>query len=283
MGHLKDRYLVGPDVRFEVLYGGRTNQVWKILGGGDDAVLKLYCTAFENPLFRNDPRAEADCLTAMRETGIVPNLRATGKFETHSWVIYDHAPGTPWSSDSGRVGKLLAKLHTCKKAIDVPPGCNGSADLEQHAIRILNECRSSKKEELTTAKPSEHVKPLAKRVLIHGDPVPGNILVSGTSATLIDWQCPALGDPCEDLAMFLSPAMQLIYRGAPLTSGEEQQFLTSYGQPDMASRYQALRPWYAWRMAAYCLWRAENGASDYAAAFEREFEVLNATKYPQTP
>ncbi len=263
------------------MYGGRTNQVWKILDDGSDTVLKLYRTDFENPLFRNDARAEADCLTALRGSGIVPNLRATGVFEGHSWVIYDHAPGKTWSEDTRQVGRLLAKLHAISVPVELPLGCNGSADLERHAVRILVSCRSEQKQKLVAAKPQNTVAPLARVALIHGDPVPGNILVSSGGPTLIDWQCPALGDPCEDLAVFLSPAMQLIYRGAALTAEEAQVFLAEYGNPDMSARYQALRPWFAWRIAAYCLWRAENGAEDYAAAYEHEFMALTATKNPQ--
>ena len=27
---------------------------------------------------------------------------------------------------------------------------------------------------------------------------------------MIDWQCPAAGDPCEDIYSFLSPAFQIL-------------------------------------------------------------------------
>ena len=40
---------------------------------------------------------------------------------------------------------------------------------------------------------------------------------------LIDWQCPALGDPAEDIACFLSPAMQVIYGAGPLDAARERQ------------------------------------------------------------
>ncbi len=104
----------------------------------------------------------------------------------------------------------------------------------------------------------------------------GNILVAGKSLTLIDWQCPAIGDPCEDIALFLSPAMQHLYRGSPLSPGEEVEFLGAYAQPATVSRYQALRPWYGWRMAAYCLWRVENGSTDYEEALQLELGILQA-------
>ncbi len=268
------RGLIHPDASFEALYGGRTNRVWKVLSGDDGSVLKLYSTQFQNPLFRNDARLEAECLRALKSTGFVPKLKATGSFENESWVNYDHAPGTTWRTGIEDVAHLLRSLHQLPIRLSLPKGCNGSDDLKEHAHRILTGCRSEKQKVLLAKKPRAHVLPLPEPSLIHGDPVAGNILQSADSLTLIDWQCPAIGDPCEDLAMFLSPAMQQLYRGTPLSEAEVAQFLVAYDQPDVTRRYQTLQPWYAWRMAAYCLWRVENGAPDYAKGFELEIAAL---------
>ncbi|SDX46457.1 Thiamine kinase [Ruegeria halocynthiae] len=261
-------------MRFEVQYGGRTNRVWKVLSGKNDSVLKLYCTGFHNPLFRNDARLEANCLRALGSFGFVPNLRAAGSFGNDSWVYYDHAPGAPWRDDVDGVALLLRKLHQIPVSLNLPNGCNGSDDLDQHAQRILSTCRSGEKASLLAMRPQGHIPPIGDLCLIHGDPVAGNILQSAAGLTLIDWQCPALGDPCEDLAMFLSPAMQQLYRGAPLSEAEVTQFLAAYGQPEITERYRVLRPWLAWRMAAYCLWRIETGAPDYAPAYELEIAAM---------
>ncbi len=274
MAQLEQRGLVQPSCQFETLYGGRTNQVWKVLGGANDAVLKLYRSPFENPLFRNDAGLETACLRALRGTGFVPRLRAAETHGQASWVLYDHAPGAPWKTGTADVAHLLRAVHDLPIQIDAPPGCNGSEDVARHTQRILAACQSDRAIELARSKPRSHIAPLSRRCLIHGDPVAGNILVAPTGLTLIDWQCPALGDPCEDLAIFLSPAMQQIYRGAPLKNQEAEQFLSAYGQHEITARYLALRPWYAWRMAAYCLWRSENGAPDYAAALDLELAGL---------
>ncbi|WP_170336973.1 aminoglycoside phosphotransferase family protein [Ruegeria arenilitoris] len=256
------------------MYGGRTNRVWKVVGGDGDKVLKLYNSELRNPLFRNDAELEAQCLHALDSTGFVPRLRAAGVFGPDRWVFYDHAPGTPWNRQAENVGKLLKNLHSLRVDIDAPQGCNGSEDLADHGERILAGCQSKRVAQLRQLRPRKHVIPLTQRQLIHGDPVAGNILVSPTGLTLIDWQCPALGDPCEDLAMFLSPAMQQLYRGQPLSASETAEFLSGYDQSDVTARYEALRPWYAWRMAAYCLWRAETGAVDYNAGYELEIAAL---------
>ena len=274
VAQLRTQKLIAPDVRFEVLYGGRTNQVWKVLSGDNGTVLKLYRASFRNPLFSNDARLEAASLRLLGGTGFAPKLRATGSFGQAEWVYYDHAPGAPWREGVEDVARLLRRLHQFSVNLDAPLSCNGSDDLDQHALRILATCQSEQVEVLRNRRPRNHVAPLPERRLIHGDPVAGNILQATSGLTLIDWQCPAWGDPCEDLAMFLSPAMQQLYRGFPLTKAETERFLTAYGHAEITDRYLSLRPWYAWRMASYCLWRAENGAPDYTTGFELEVATL---------
>lgn len=277
--HLSTMGLVNMYAQFEILYGGRTNRVWKVLGDNGDKVLKLYSPTLRNPLFRNDAKLEALCLKALGPTGFVPRLRAAGQHRNAHWVFYDHAPGTPWRNGSDKVGELLRRLHSLPNTIPAPAGCNGSADLMAHGHRILQGCRSETRNELAKLQPSISVPPTTKTCLIHGDPVAGNILVASRGLTLIDWQCPAFGDPCEDLALFLSPAMQRLYRGSPLSDAEEVQFLSAYRRPEIVARYQRLKPWYAWRMAAYCLWRAENGAPDYSEGLKLEIETLKPIEF----
>ncbi|WP_254437811.1 phosphotransferase [Ruegeria arenilitoris] len=266
--------LIAKDAQFETLYGGRTNQVWKVLDAEPDRVLKFYRSSLQNPLFRNDAQLEAACLHALAATGFVPRLRASGRFGPDRWVFYDHAAGAPWREGTAQVAELLHDLHTQEVVLEVPKGCNGSVDLDHHGTRILNGCRSELSAVLAERKPRSQVPPTPRVCLIHGDPVAGNILVSSAGLTLIDWQCPAMGDPCEDLALFLSPAMQHLYRGKALSPEEEATFLSAYDSPQTVRRYLALKPWYNWRMAAYCLWRAENGAPAYRAGFDLEVAAL---------
>lgn len=266
--------LVEIGAQFQTLYGGRTNQVWKVVGENGGKVLKLYRDGIRNPLFRNDAKLEAQCLRALDHTGFAPRLRATGQHKLGQWVFYDHAPGSPWRNGPAQVAELLQTLHGLNLPIAAPKGCNGSADLRRHGQRILDGCTSLPRQRLEKLCPTDLIDPTAVTCLIHGDPVAGNILVAPSGLTLIDWQCPMQGDPTEDLALFLSPAMQHVYRGAPLRPDEEAQFLEAYGNAHTVERFKALRRWYAWRMAAYCLWRVENGAPDYAAGLEMEIAAL---------
>lgn len=271
---LRGQGLVAARAQFQTLYGGRTNQVWKVIGEDGGKVLKLYRAGIRNPLFRNDATLEAQCLRALDHTGFVPRLRATGRHKLGQWVFYDHAPGSPWRDGPALAAVLLQTFHRLNLPIEAPKGCNGSTDLQRHGQRILDGCTSPARQRLEELRPTEQVAPTLQTCLIHGDPVAGNILVAPSGLTLIDWQCPMQGDPTEDLALFLSPAMQHVYRGAALRREEEDQFLAAYDNAHTVERFKALRRWYAWRMAAYCLWRVENGAADYAAGLELEIATL---------
>lgn len=271
---LRQRGRITGPATFAPLYGGRTNQVWRILGQKQDLVLKLYRTTQSNPLFRNDPALEIQCLTTLADTGFVPNLRDSGQFEQAHWVLYDHAPGATWRENPPLAANVLRNLHTTLVPLDAPMGCNGSVEIAAHAETILGLCTSAGRRRLTAARPSTVVPPTSGIRLIHGDPVAGNILCQENMAILIDWQCPLLGDPCEDLAMFLSPAMQFLYRGQALTDDEIEHFIAAYGCSGTTDRLRQLLPWYHWRMSAYCLWRAENGTDDYARAMEFELASL---------
>ncbi|MEX0349345.1 MAG: phosphotransferase [Paracoccaceae bacterium] len=268
--------LMAPAGSFRPLLGGRTNRVWKLVGSGPERVLKLYQSAIPNPLFGNDPALETLCLNALVTTGLCPKFRASGEIPNAVWVLYEHAAGTPWRTDTAPVARLLAKLHALNPTLALPTGSNGSAALEASGAYILSLCHTAERERLLDLRPTGCVLPTPVTRLIHGDPVAGNILVNGTSLVLIDWQCPAIGDPAEDLALFLSPAMMQVYRGAPLRPNEIRAFLTAYPDTEIVARYETLKPWFAWRMAAYCLWRAENGSEEYAQGLPFERALLES-------
>jgi thiamine kinase-like enzyme len=134
--------------------------------------------------------------------------------------------------------------------------------------------------ELRALRPIGQVPPLPLLSLIHGDPVPGNLLAHDGTLTLIDWQCPQMGDPSEDLALFLSPAMQVLYRGATLSPAEEEAFLAAYPDTAVVGRYLSLKPWLHWRMAGYCLWRCADGNPVDQHAFELERAAMDQSCIP---
>ncbi len=260
------------------LLGGRSNRVWR----AGDLVVKLYLNRADNPLFDNDPSREISALEALSGTGMVPALVASGQFEGCSWLAYSHITGAPWQSDTPHVAQLLGRLHDQSLMPDLPMGRNGSRQLEQQSAAILARCPQDEPllALLQDLRPIGQVPPNRQRVLIHGDPVPGNLLAHDGTLTLIDWQCPQHGDPAEDLALFLSPAMQFLYRGTVLAPQESEAFLAAYPDPRIVGRYLALRPWFHWRMAAYCLWRSQGGAPLDRSALELEVQALRRSIIP---
>jgi len=266
-------HLVGLGLKAQaprILTGGRSNYVWRM----DPLVVKLYDQSSFNPLFANDPACEVAALRALSGTGMVPHLVRSGCFEGHHWLAYSHLKGTSWQHDPAPVARLLGRLHDQPAFEGLPKGVNGSAMIDVQVQAILTGC--SDVDALRSLRPDHPVPPAARQTLIHGDPVPGNLVAHDGTLTLIDWQCPKLGDPAEDLALFLSPAMQLLYRGAPLSADEAEAFLSAYPDPQVTARLRLLLPWFHWRMAAYCLWKAEQGGAKDREAMELEIAALQS-------
>jgi aminoglycoside phosphotransferase (APT) family kinase protein len=267
-GHIRQ-----PDI-VRGLSGGRTNAVWRITCGSRNWVLKLYASAGQTPLFPNDPTAERICLTHLAGQSLAPKLCAAGASEFGPWVLYTFLDGSIWREGTADVARALRALHSQSCPMGLRHAPNGSDDLESQTEEILARCGGSQADALRLARPEGKVAPTISIALLHGDPVPGNLVLSETGLAFIDWQCPALGDPCEDLAIFLSPAMQHLYRGHALSPREVRNCLHAYGAPDVTSRYDVLRPWYHRRMAAYCIWRVQTGATEYAAGLDLELAAL---------
>ncbi|MGR3661746.1 MAG: phosphotransferase family protein [Paracoccaceae bacterium] len=263
-----------------VLRGGRTNQVWQFGDYGQNKVLKLYRPADTNPLFDNDPHREVLCLKALSGTGLSPRLLNHGSHPLGHWIIYEHISGLAWDRDPASIARLLARVHAQTLPNGLQRGPNGSAEIERQTLGILRRCQPGNHDRVSAIMPKWQVSPMNHPCLIHGDPVPGNIILTAQTPVLIDWQCPTNGDPTEDIALFLSPAMQKLYRGTPLTQSEIQVFLAAYPNPSIVERYHWLKAWYHWRMAAYCLWRVDQGERDYTDGFSLECDSLSACTVP---
>lgn len=253
-----------------ILSGGRSNHVWQM----GDLVVKLYDQSGQNPLFANDPDCETAVLRALASTHMVPDLVQSGCFEGHRWLAYSHIRGTPWEQGAASVARLLGRLHHQPVISGLPDGINGSAMLKAQTEAILARCRAGR--DLSGLCPLGQVPRSGRTCIIHGDPVPGNLVANGTALVLIDWQCPQIGDPAEDLALFLSPAMQFLYRGAVLSTAEAEAFLAAYPDPEVVQRLRSLMPWFHWRMAAYCLWKSERGSSEDMEGMRLELAALQS-------
>lgn len=256
------------------LAGGRTNRVWRVRSTEGDFVCKLYRGRDDNPLFANDPQAEFDCLTALAGRSIAPEPARMMQRGGGTVLLYRYLEGPVWRRDVEPVAELLRRVHGIRPPDGLRKSPVGTAAVLAQADRILASVSDQAARRLLALRPEVDVPPVADVCFLHGDVVPANLLQTPDGLRLIDWQCPALGDPADDLACFLSPAMQVVYGCGPLDAGQVEAFLGAYGDPQVTERCKALRPAQHYRMAAYCLWRVEQGAQDYRAAFEAEAAAL---------
>lgn len=271
--HLPWSAATGNSCQWSALPGGRTNASWRLTGsGGEDAILKIYRRCGQNPLFPNNPDAEARLLTYLHSHRIAPKLVAHFNVEDVDCVLYHALPGRPWSEGVEDVAQLIQKLHKVTPPAGLRLTVSGADAIRDHAQAILRLAEETLDAPAAVAEASgaECLEP----VLLHGDIVPGNLIRGAEDLRLIDWQCPAIGDPTEDLAVFLSPAMQLLYRGFPLSREEAAAFLGQFDEAQQ-SRYQSLAPVYHFRMAAYCLWQVKRGRAEYQQALAAELGVLS--------
>lgn len=273
-GRLAELGLIPENCASERLVGGRTNLLWRAGDGSGAVVCKLFCNGFASPLFPNDSESEAIALSSLAADGLAPRILAKIETTIGPVIVYEYVCGASWTDGVVDVGRALAKLHSRATPHGLRILPSGSAAIEQQTLAILAECGDEDAGAILSWRPSITLKPVKTMRLIHGDVVPSNIIRTSTGLVFIDWQCPALGDPCEDLAMFLSPAMQSLYGGHILSVSEKDMFLSAYADPDIAARYEKLAPFFHRRMAAHCLWKAQRGERDYAAAAKLEFAAL---------
>ncbi len=255
----RDVLTVFPDLVEEIwkpLTGGRSNAVWHV----GSVVVKRFLPAKATPLFPNDPELEAKALEHLSNFQIAPRLLAKGP----GWVVWRHCSGRSWQGEAGLAG-LFEKLQ-------MVPRFAGLKARPMGAEAILADAKGFAPAGLPPP-PVPRAIALPQPSLLHGDFVPGNILATDRGLRLIDWQCPAWGDPVDDLALFLSPAMQRLYRGRPLLAEEISVILQQL--PDqMRQRYLALRSALHWRIAAHCALRAERGDAGYEEALGLELAAL---------
>lgn len=259
----------GYDGQPVALSGGRTNRVWRF----GTHVAKLYVPRDNNPLFPNLPFAEWTCLRELAPLGLAPEPVEHFETELGEVIVYRHVAGTRWKGGPQQVAQMLDRLHGADlSGLGFRNLPNGGPAVLAHGARILQACRDQGL--LEQARPEvPDVGPVAP-VLVHTDVTPANIVAAFTGPMLIDWQCPGYGDPVEDIAVFLSPAMNLIYGSGAVDPASEAAFLDEFTNSELRERFRRMAPAYHWRMAAYCQWRMESGVSEYAPARDAELAAL---------
>jgi aminoglycoside phosphotransferase (APT) family kinase protein len=183
------------------LPGGVANQAYLL---GADLVLRV-------------PRSEAFAADLRKEAALLPIVRAAG-VRTADLVEYAEQPASylmttrlPGAEDTGsptvarQVGAELAKLHRITEA---PPEVPQDDPADPHAL--LDDLVSAGWIGAADAmwlgawftRLEADIAPAPRRVLIHGDVAPQNLLSTpdGDLSGLIDWGDAALADPAVDFA-----------------------------------------------------------------------------------
>jgi len=251
--------------------GGRTNKVWR-LTDNKDLICKLYLETKTNPLFENTPEAEYKCLLSLDGASIAPKPYKYLKTPVGKVLLYNYIEGEIWSHDVESVSELLIRIRNHKYPQGLRVLSCSPSDIEKTGLEIISTLSTYYKDRLIKICPDVSI-PDIKPVLLHTDVVPGNLILGDEGLRLIDWQCPAIGDPIVDIVMFLSPSMHEIYGSGKLSMEDHELFLMGL-KSDLRNRYNIIGPLYHWRLAAYCFWKAEQGFIEYEKAALAEIDLL---------
>lgn len=263
--------------------GGQTNRVWRVRTPDATLFVKLYVPAMSSRLFPNRPGTEVRALTRLSTSGLAPTLVAAGRTAAGRVLCLDAAPGEPPVHGdrplaAQGVAFALARLHGWAvdagfRQVSVRP--RALAEGVRADLADLPDTRGAARLRDLARRWSGRSAPDAPAVVLHGDPVAGNTLLDDAGrVTLVDWQCPARGDPVHDLALSLSPGMRVLYGATPWTPTARAAFWDAYGDPGAQARHAALAPLLAARIAAHFLAQAARGRPGYATAAEVELAAL---------
>ena len=252
--------------------GGRTNKVWRLIGE-KDLICKLYLETKTNPLFNNTPEAEYRCLIWLDGSDIAPKPYKYLKTPFGEILLYDYIKGLTWRQDVNIVSDLLSRIRMHKYPKGLRTLSSLPLDIKESGLKIIRKLNNYHKSILINICPDVYISDI-EPVLLHTDIVPGNLILGDAGLRLIDWQCPAIGDPIVDVMMFLSPSMHEIYGSGKLSMIDHEIFLMSLTSK-LRDRYNLVGPLYHWRLAAYCFWKAEQGFIEYENAALAEINLLN--------
>jgi Ser/Thr protein kinase RdoA (MazF antagonist) len=193
----------GPDVeRVERLTGGAANEVWRVRLGDRMAVARLGRR-------RDDDLAwETNLLRHLDAHGLavpLPIPTRQGRDFADGLVVMTVVEGRPPQTehDWSRVAEVLQELHRLTAGWPQRPGWRSSTDL-LHAD-------TGTKVDLTAMPPEGVARCRAawarlaadhpQRCVVHGDPNPGNVLVTDERVALIDWDEAHVDVPVLDLVL----------------------------------------------------------------------------------
>ncbi len=267
MSFLADVGLADNHTSLHKLKGGYLNSVWRFDTGNRRLVAKQFATPMTGTLFPNLPEDEAEELRRLSGFDVAPDL--VGFWPEALLLVYDYVDGEMWNGDMAGVARLLKR-----KEIADPTGFRDVPVTFEEILSEGDALFSRCKNNPAAPRPGPcQLSSLEKRSLIHTD-IGANLVGEGDGLRLIDWQCPAAGDVCEDIYSFLSPAFNILAERNPLTEEQVAKFWQTLNRPDLMERYTAIKVAFAWRFAGYCAWRAEvHEDADVCARYQKAVEA----------
>lgn len=249
------------------LKGGYLNSVWRVDTGNRQLVAKQFASPMTGTLFPNLPKDEAEALRRLSGFDVAPDL--VGFWPEAYLLVYDYVDGEMWDGDMAGVARLLNRKDTADPTgfRDVPVTFE---EILAEGDVFFSRCKNTPAGQRPT---SPGISSLEKRSLIHTD-IGVNLVGEGDGLRLIDWQCPASGDVCEDIYSFLSPAFNILGERNPLTIEQVTNFWQNLDRSDWADRYAKMKAAFAWRFTGYCAWRAEVlDDADVCARYQQAVEA----------
>lgn len=212
-----------PMPQLEPLTGGVSSDIWKIETTSGPICVKRALSQLKTrqawfaPTDRNAFEAEWIRTVANIVPAAVPELvfedRDAGLFgmmymtpETHPVWKELLRDGTISADTAGKIGAIVGTIHAAT-ADDPEIAGRFATDETFHALRIepyLLRTAAAHPDIAARLKQLAATTAATRRVLVHGDVSPKNILVGPLSPVLLDAECAWFGDPAFDLAFCLN-------------------------------------------------------------------------------
>ncbi len=223
LAYLRDRGWVGDGpVQVEVLGGGVSNMVLRVVTDDGAMVVKQSRPQLRtrdawysdlDRIYREQEVMEA--LAPVLPAGVVPRVRFVDR-ENFAYAM-THAPedAVPWKAEllagqvdaalGEQVGRVLGQMHQASASADAFRAFDDHTVYVQLRVDPFYRRVQERRPEVA-AEVGRIVEQMLtlKEALCHGDYTPKNLLVSGGSFTLVDYETAHFGDPTMDLGLLLA-------------------------------------------------------------------------------
>ncbi|HEY5979923.1 MAG TPA: phosphotransferase [Microlunatus sp.] len=191
----------GDDVaRVEPLTGGVANQVWCVRVDGQLRVARLGARSDA------DLAWEADLLQFLDREGLgvpVPIPTSNGRLFVDGLMVMTYVEGAPpeTESDWRRVADMLRRLHRLTRGWPQRPGWRSSTDLLGAEVGTRIDLGAMPAESVARCRAAWARFAGQRTCVVHGDPNPGNIVMTADRVAMIDWDESHVDVPDLDLVL----------------------------------------------------------------------------------